>query len=264
MRPIDLADLDLVLEHTRELWPGFAGKRLYITGGTGFVGSWLVQTFEHANRVLRLGAEVQAIGSPLRWPSGHWDALIHAAPVATTIPTFDRVLLISSGAAYEQETEYACMKRTAEMLAGKSAVIARLFTFIGPGLKDRYAVTSFLRDGLAGGPIRVTGSGLTVRSYLYAADMAIRLWHLLFRGFPGVVYDVGSSRPTSIHELSRLVAAEFNCAVKTEYDPCDESRTTMYLPEMPAPFGLPQVVNLRDAIAFTAAWERGRKAMSAK
>ncbi len=46
------ADLDLVLSLTPEFWSRFSGGRVFVTGGTGFIGSWLVQVFQRANDVL--------------------------------------------------------------------------------------------------------------------------------------------------------------------------------------------------------------------
>ena len=48
-------DLDHVLSHTEELWAPVRGERFFITGGTGFVGTWLTESLLWANRRLSLG-----------------------------------------------------------------------------------------------------------------------------------------------------------------------------------------------------------------
>ena len=57
-RPIDREDLMHVLEHTRGLWEELRGSRVFVTGGTGFFGCWLLETFAYANDRLRLGAHM--------------------------------------------------------------------------------------------------------------------------------------------------------------------------------------------------------------
>jgi len=44
-----------VLEYTRPLWDDLAGSRMLITGGTGFVGKWLLESLMWANQRLNLG-----------------------------------------------------------------------------------------------------------------------------------------------------------------------------------------------------------------
>lgn len=49
-------DQDHILFHTRPLWEELRNKRIFITGGTGFFGKWLLLGFSYANRVLDLNA----------------------------------------------------------------------------------------------------------------------------------------------------------------------------------------------------------------
>ncbi len=54
-------DLDHVVDAVGERWEHLRGKRLLLTGGTGFIGKWLLATFLHANQRYGLGAKVIAL-----------------------------------------------------------------------------------------------------------------------------------------------------------------------------------------------------------
>src|SRR5579871_5443411 len=58
LQPNPLAeDLNHVLQHTEEVWKELEGNRIFITGGTGFFGCWLLESFAWANDRLGLSAE---------------------------------------------------------------------------------------------------------------------------------------------------------------------------------------------------------------
>ena len=54
-------DLAHVFAHTAPLWEQLRSKRLFLTGGTGFFGAWLLPTFLDMNARLDLGASVTVL-----------------------------------------------------------------------------------------------------------------------------------------------------------------------------------------------------------
>lgn len=56
--PIPSGELDEVLLPWAELWQGLAGKRVFLTGGTGTIGTWLLELFCRANALWHLEARI--------------------------------------------------------------------------------------------------------------------------------------------------------------------------------------------------------------
>ncbi|MEZ5401463.1 MAG: NAD(P)-dependent oxidoreductase [Bryobacteraceae bacterium] len=280
-------DLDFVLERTEPLWAALRGERIFLTGGTGFFGQWLTETFDWANQRLRLRArrvtltrrreaaercpEEYWLGDlrTFPFPPGRFRMAIHAAidcgdlegAVAGTRRMaefaarngFERWLFTSSGAARWPETPLGAAKSECERVVGESApaaAIARCYSFVGPylPLDGKFAAGNFLRDKLAGGPVRVAGDGRAVRSYLYAAEMAVHLWTGLFRGWPGRVFEVGAAEAVTVGELAGM----FECGVEVAGGAVG---STVYLPEG----GIAAEIPLEVGLARTERWWRVRR-----
>jgi dTDP-glucose 4,6-dehydratase len=54
--PLSTADLDHIVAHTRDMWEEARNQSFFITGGTGFFGMWLLESFAYANERLALNA----------------------------------------------------------------------------------------------------------------------------------------------------------------------------------------------------------------
>jgi dTDP-glucose 4,6-dehydratase len=336
-------DLDHILSHTRELWEELRDQRIFITGGTGFIGCWLLESFAWANDKLRLNAEALVLTRSyetflkkapylatnpaikfhlgdvrdFEFPEGHFPFVIHAATEASAklneenpllmwdtitegtrhtlefarLAETKKFLLTSSGAVYGKQppdmtyipeeytgapdptdpnSAYGEGKRAAEMLCtmyakmyGIQTKIARCFAFVGPylPLDIHYAIGNFIRDGLQGGPIEIKGDGTPYRSYLYAADLAIWLWTILFRGESCNPYNVGSDRDVTIKQLADIVANIFEPArtIEIHKKPIAGQTSERYVPSIQRVSDMLNLVilaDLRDAIERTKEWHK--------
>jgi dTDP-glucose 4,6-dehydratase len=198
-----------------------------------------------------------------------------------------RVLFLSSGASYGGEHPESCRipeewaggsidvldikraytetKRASEMLCtvyrhqkNLDIVIARCFSFIGPGLPldANYAIGNFIGDALAGRNILVRGCGLEERSYLYTSDLVIWLWTLLVRGQSGSIVNVGSDVAYSIAEVARLVSEVLGgTGIDINGEGFTGNTAASYVPSVVTAqelYGLTQNVGLEESVRRTA------------
>ncbi|MEX3983375.1 NAD-dependent epimerase/dehydratase family protein [Paraburkholderia sp. EG287A] len=80
-KPLPVEDLDLIVDQTAEVWSAFDRARLFITGGTGFIGSWLLEVVQHANRVRGSGIEIVALSRDPDKAQDHAPHLFNSAEV---------------------------------------------------------------------------------------------------------------------------------------------------------------------------------------
>lgn len=344
VRPLPVEDLDHVLSRTRELWNEAKGGSFFITGGTGFFGMWLLESFAHINDQLGLGMsatiltrdpEQFAVKAPhlakrkdlhfvpgdvrsFDFPAGEFRYVLHGATTSgapvdnlemleTIIDGTRRVLdfaskhgvqkflYISSGAVYGKQPDdlshipedycgapdpldpksaYGEGKRVGELMsvlksnaAGFEAKIARCFAFIGPHLPldAHFAAGNFIRDALVGGPIVVKGDGRSIRSYLYASDLAIWLWTILLKGKASRAYNVGWEQPMSIAELAHAIGDAAHSSVNIlAFD--DGGARSRYVPTTRRAFeelGLTRKVEACSASRKTIRWLKEQDAAQA-
>ncbi len=346
-RPLPNQDLDHVLAHTRDLFPALAGARLFLTGGTGFFGHWILESLLRANHDLKLHLQttvltrsidrfrakaphladdpaVTLLQGDIRtfpFPAEPHTHVIHAATDSGSQgidrPAYQlaesilegtrhtlrfalatgasRLLFTSTGAVYGRsapipaipetyvgapdplllQSSYDEAKRMAEHLcvayshgSALQCVITRPFAFVGPHLPldAHFAIGNFIGSAIAGTPIHIRGDGTPRRSFLYMADLAIWIWHLLLRAPANRAYNIGSPHGVSIAELASLTAATLRPAhtpalpllpIQIDGVPDPFAPLNSYVPDIAratTELGLRVTIPLEEAIRRTAAW----------
>jgi nucleoside-diphosphate-sugar epimerase len=335
-------DLDRVLYYTKDIWDQLRGQRIFITGGTGFFGCWLLESFAWANDKLNLNALALVLSrnpesfekknphlyhhkaiqfcrgdvQSFDFPEGGFTYLIHSAVyqqhagegenqlsmvnemLQGTRRVMDfcvqakvqKALLISTGAIYGSVSPqlkkipedfsgsidpalisgaYHQVRRMMESLCVVYAahyafevMIARCFSFLGPymSLNGRFAVSDFIRNALDRKTVVIKGDGKPVRSYLYAADLAVWLWTILMRGKSARPYNVGSEKPTTILELAEAIANEgVPLDVKVTGRSLPGVAPDYYVPDtdrVQSELNLLQATSFQEAITKTLRWYR--------
>jgi len=61
MKRLPVEDLEHIYQNTQDIWESFRGKSIFVTGGTGFFGKWLLESFIYANDKLALNAKITTL-----------------------------------------------------------------------------------------------------------------------------------------------------------------------------------------------------------
>jgi nucleoside-diphosphate-sugar epimerase len=238
-------------------------KKILCTGGTGFVGYWMLRTQPDDFEVVYQNSDNYFYGN---WESAFftpWDYIIHLAPIGVSSVlkyaqrNNTKVLFASSGVIYEGVGGYADNKRHWEhecLASGVDVVIARLFTFVGGHLKNKFAITNFVDDAIHGRPIQIQGNGKAIRSYLYGYDLGEWMWKLIMEGRG--TYDVGSSVPYTLYEVAEMVASIVPSEIEVLNKP--DVPNTIYLPNTKRvkEMGCKEITGLQVALERTIEDER--------
>ncbi len=278
MKPLPITDCV-----PRELLAPLRGKLILITGSTGFVGRWMAETLLHADpnaMVARTSGDGDLEQFARMYPDVRFDYVVHCAKdglgleqAMSLLKPGGKMLYLSSGAVYGKIKEpviedrhqpssgighwmagcghssYGLDKVQHERKCRNVAVIARLFSFIGPGLR-RHTGKEFLEAD----PIHVKNP-LAVRSYLSAWDMVNWLWTILLNGQVGRAYNVGSKEAMHVNAFGVKCASIRSCYITSDRSP--SNFTDYYVPDTTraeTELGVRQTVSLADAIRRTLEW----------
>jgi dTDP-glucose 4,6-dehydratase len=138
---------------------------------------------------------------------------------------------------------------------GLEATIARCFAFVGPHLPldAHFAIGNFIRDAMKGEPIKVK-DGSPYRSYLYASDLTVWLWTILFKGKALRPYHVGSDQEISINDLAATVETLIGGGSLSRPSLRPSSSLSRYVPATQATASelkLAKKISLREALRKT-------------
>lgn len=235
-------------EHFDEIYhlAAAVGVELVLTDPVGSIRSNVIETDE----VLRYAKE-----------HGHARVLIasssevYGKPGTSVFSENDDLLL---GSTETTRWSYAHAKAIDEHLAigyanqhGLDTVCCRFFNTVGPRQIGRYGMVlpRFVQAAHDGRPLRVYGDGSQTRCFCDGRDVAEALPQLMRSATrEHRVYNLGSDRPISIHDLAELVITTLGSSSTLELVPYDQA--------YPAGFEdlrhrKPDLDRIRAAIGFT-------------
>jgi nucleoside-diphosphate-sugar epimerase len=139
-------------------------------------------------------------------------------------------------------------------------VISRPFTFMGPfqPLDAPWAANNFLYAAMEGQPIKILGSGESLRTYLYGSDMALLALHQLVAGQIGAVYNLGHTEAISLRDLAELIVRQSGRAIEIRFNTGGRtvgiSRLVPDMNKSVTEFKFAPAFTIADSVARTLKW----------
>lgn len=164
------------------------------------------------------------------------------------------------------ESPYAASKRAAELVVSSMlrktptmrAPLLRFFTVYGPWQRPEMAITSFLRNIIAGKPVTVFGDGSMRRDFTHVEDIVRGILAAVDRAPLGVrAYNLGSGAPITLSELIAAMGRASGRTVSIERAPVplgDVEATFADISRARAELGWQPRVSIEDGLASVVRW----------
>jgi nucleoside-diphosphate-sugar epimerase len=288
-KPLPADDLQSVLQQAHESFAALKGAHIFITGGTGFFGHWLLESFLAANRELSLNAHVTVLtrsadkfhkDSP--WIANDKSITLMAGDIRTfDFPSDPFTHIIHAATDSGDEPQRIPGAMAAIVIEGTERVFdfaraanAQRFLYLSTGAV--YGRSTTLTHTPETYPLPTLSPGCYEASKQAAEHWLFKqsaspevviarpfawLWTLLIRGEHQRAYNVGSDESFTISGAAQLTVETLapHLAVETLGTPNPAAPLNSYVPSLERAhieLGLCTTVPLSEALRKTAAWHR--------
>lgn len=137
--------------------------------------------------------------------------------------------------------------------------IVRPFSFLGPyqKLESPWAANTFILSALKGQTLKIFGDGESIRSYMFAPDMAFWILNILTRASSGSHYNLGSSEGVSLLHLAQTLVKSIDPTLNIQVSRNENVKRSFSVPSTQSAekdFGLKTITNLETTLSETIRW----------
>src|SRR6266545_2408804 len=256
-----------------------SGKKIFMTGGAGFIGTSLARRLVEENEIVILdnlhrdsltGTDL-AEHPNLRFVQGDVLDLPTSEVFGTHAYKVEETHVTSQGSVGEARWTYAVSKLAGEYLAHSyfdefalPACSVRPFNIYGPGQIGSGAIHHFTVRALANEEIVIHGDGSQIRAWCYVDDIVEALLMILEREEAvGQVFNVGNARSVvTVFDLAARIKRLAGSDSEIVFKPLHYTDVEMRIPNVDKALkqlGWEPQVDLDDGLERTIAWYRERQ-----
>ncbi|MCD4813029.1 dTDP-glucose 4,6-dehydratase [bacterium] len=140
---------------------------------------------------------------------------------------------------------------------GLPVIITRSSNNFGPRQYPEKLIPLFVTNAIEGKPLPLYGDGLNMRDWIYVEDNCLGLDHVLEKGNPGEIYNIGAGNTRTNREITRLILKLLNkpqALIKKVPDRPGHDRRYALNMKKTRTLGWNTQWSFREAMAHTVQW----------